>query len=58
MDELFFRAPLIGLPRVTHEDRVVHGLEDLRRRAAEGDDPDLLGWVGAVVDDPVGRELL
>jgi len=58
MDELFFRAPLIGLPRVTHEDRVVHGLEDLRRRAAEGDDPNLLGWVGDVVEDPVGRELL
>jgi glutamate-ammonia-ligase adenylyltransferase len=58
MDELFFRAPLIGLPQVTHEDRVVHGLEDLRRRAAEGDDPELLGWVGEVVDDPVGRELL
>jgi glutamate-ammonia-ligase adenylyltransferase len=62
MDELFFRAPLIGLPQVTNEDRVIHGLEDLRRRAAEGaaegDDGALLGWVGEVVEDPLGRELL
>ena len=58
MDELFFRAPLIGLPLVTNVERVAHGLEDLRRRAAEGDDADLLGWVGDLVEDPVGRELL
>ena len=58
MSELFFRAPLIGLPRVSDAERVAEEIVNLHARAADADDSGLAPWVRATMDDPAARELL
>lgn len=58
MADLFFRGPLIGTAGVGDAERAAQAMADLRRRAADLEDPALLDWVGEVEADPTARGLL
>jgi glutamate-ammonia-ligase adenylyltransferase len=58
MTGLFFRGPLIGLPRVTDAGQAAQSMDQLTRRGAASDDPELVAWLRDATDDLVTRELL
>ncbi len=58
MADLFFRGPLIGMPGISNAERAAQAMEDLRRRAADLEDPGMRDWVGEVEADPIARGLL
>lgn len=58
MADLFFRGPLIGTAGVGDAERAAQAMADLRRRAADLEDPALLDWVGEIEADPTARGLL
>src|SRR6266567_9192253 len=55
---LFIHAPRMGLPCVTDPERASRAMADLRDRSMASSDPDLVEWVRAIADDPMGRHIL
>ena len=58
MTDLYFKAPLVGIPRVTDAERGAQALEDFETRAGETGNAQIVARTAEVVSDPAASDLL